>query len=371
MADIFDDYRYAYIEFYVGMAKMVAYWHVKALGFHLTGYRGPETGSEEVLSFLLEKNGIRLVITSAAKPSAHNVLSFIDRHGNGVKRIGLYVNDAEEAWRTAIDRGGIPMRMPNREENDQGHVTEGSIRLFDRTEITFFNDDHYEGLFRPGFEPRQIVGFEPEFDNGFQAIDHLANGLHTNEMAYWRQYFQNIFNSDMLQELKSGDMVTEYSGMLLNLIGSPNRKVHDVFVEPENRARPSQVQEYIENFVGSGVQHMAFSTDNIFETVRNMRSSGIDFVTYPKAYYDNLRLEGNIPEDLIDTLEECAVLCDAQEDSYLFQTFTKPFGDRPTFFYEVIQRTNTYEGFALDNITALFKAVEGEQAKRMGEKELV
>jgi 4-hydroxyphenylpyruvate dioxygenase len=365
--DIFDDYSYAYIEFYVGMAKMVAYWHVKALGFELTGYRGPETGVADELSYLLEKNGIRFVITSAAKPSCFDVLSFIDRHGNGVKRICYQVSDVEKAYHAAIARGGVPILPPRQVKDENGYITEASIRLLDRKEIKFFNDDDFRGLFRPYYMPISIEGYTPDFDNGFEAIDHIAYGLHKNEMDYWYGYYQNIFGGEMLQQLLPGDLVTRYSGMLLKLLGSKNGKINNVFVEPDNRERPSQVQEYVDAYYGSGIQHMAFATSDIFTSIRAMANGGIDFVKFPKAYYTSLREQAKIPSDLIDELETCNVLCDVQEGAYLFQTFTKPFGDRPTFFYELIQRTNGYVGFALNNITELFQAVEREQERRISE----
>ena len=362
--DTFKNYDYAYIEYYVGMAKMVAYWHVKALGFEVVGYAGPETGSSGKVSYLLAKNGIRLVISSAAKPSNYDILSFVDRHGNGVKRIVYQVDNVEKAFDKAVARGAVPINKPERKEDQSGYITEASILLFDRKEIAFFNDDHYHGLFRPKYQPLKIVGFTPDFDNGFEAIDHIAYGTRINEMDLWCNYFQKIFGGKVLQDLRPGNIITEYSGMLLKLLGSDNGKIYNVFVEPDNRDSPSQVEEYVNAYHGSGIQHMAFSTSNIFGTLKAMRRGGIDFVNYPKAYYDNMRKKKSIPEALIDELEACNVLCDAQDDAYLFQTFTKPFGDRPTFFYEIIQRTNGYVGFALDNILELFKAVEGEQQKR-------
>lgn len=365
MSDVFDDISYAFIELYVGMAKMVTYWHVKAMGFELKGYRGPETGEEDTLSYLLEKGDIRILITSAAKPSSFEVLSFVDRHGNGVKRIAYAVPNVEEAYQTALDRGGIPRQDVTRIEDEHGYVETAALRLLDRKEILFFNNDNYNGVFMPGFQPHSIKGFEPDFDNGFQYIDHIAYGLHTNEMAYWcDNYFHKIFGGEVVQDIGPGDVITEYSGLLLRLLSSAGHKLHNVFVEPQNHKRASQVQEYIEAYYGSGIQHMAFATDNIFETVERMRNSGIDFVTYPKSYYDLLREENRAPAEVIDKVEKYNVLVDEEDGAFLFQTFTKPFGDRPTFFYEVIQRTGGYSGFALDNITQLFRAVEREQDKR-------
>ncbi|MDJ0835759.1 MAG: 4-hydroxyphenylpyruvate dioxygenase [Acidobacteriota bacterium] len=364
------DITYAYIEFYVGMAKMVAYWHVKALGFELVAYRGPETGDPDKVSFLVAKNGINLVITSAATPACYEVLSFVDRHGNGVKRIAYRVENVEEAYRRAIAAGGVPRQDPKVTENENGRVVEAAIRLFDRKEIALFDGSQYNGIFKPGYEPLSIKGFEPDFDNGFLAVDHIAYGVHINEMDYWVTYFQKIFGGEVIQKLESGDVITEYSGLLLKLLSTNNGLINNVFVEPENHERPSQVQEYLEHYYGSGIQHMAFSTADIFTTLKAMRRSGVEFVQYPPSYFEMLEEESDIPADLFEKIREHNVLCDAQNGSYLFQTFTKPFGDRPTFFFEIIQRTGDYVGFALDNIGQLFRAVEREQSKRIegGEK---
>lgn len=363
---VFKDCDYAYVEFYVGMAKMVAYWHVKALGFELIAYRGPETGCPDVLSYLLRKGSINLVITSAATPSAWEVLSFVDRHGNGVKRIAYKVHDVQAAYDHAVSVGAIPIHEPQRLEDKRGHVWEATLKLFDRKEIVFYNGDDFKGELLPHFEKANLQGFEPDFENGFLNIDHIAYGLHVNEIERWCDgYFQKIFGGEIVQDIRPGDMITEYSGLLLRLLSSANHRLHNVFVEPQNRARPSQVQEYLEAYYGSGVQHMAFATDNIFESVLAMNKTGADFVQYPKAYYDMMREEGDVPADLIDKLESHNVLCAKDGDAYLFQTFTKPFGDRPTFFYEIIQRTNNFSGFALENITQLFKAVEREQERRL------
>jgi len=365
MADVFKEITYAYIEYYVGMAKMVAYWHVKALGFELQSYSGPETGNKETVSYQLNKGDVNLVITSAAKPSCFDILSFVDRHGNGVARIAFRVSDVQGAWQAAMKGKAIPISPPQREENDHGYVEEASIKLFDRKEITFFDNSNYNGVFRPGYQEWRIEGFSPTFENGFQYIDHIAYGLHVNETQFWCNYYQQIFGGDIVQELKPGDVITEYSGLLLRLLASPNRKIFSVFVEPENKDRPSQVQEYLEAYYGSGVQHMAFATNNIFESVDAMRKGGVDFVKYPDAYYAMLEEESSLTSEMVERLKQYNVLCDVQGDSYLFQTFTKPFGDRPTFFYEIIQRTGGYEGFALGNITQLFRAVEREQSKRI------
>lgn len=360
----FSNYDYAYIEFYVGMAKMVAYWHVKALGFELAGYCGPETGCNDKVSYLMEKNGVVLVITSASTPANYEVLSFVDRHGNGVKRIAYQVDNVEQAFEHALQNGGIPLTEPRQEKDVHGSVSEAAIKLFDSTELVFFDNSSYHGLFRPGFSNLEIMGFTPEFDNGFVAIDHIAYGLRKNQMDYWCGYFQKIFGGQLLQHLKPGHIITRYSGMLLKLLGSDNQRVFNVFVEPDNRQRSSQVEDYINAYYGSGIQHMAFSTANIFETIDAMRKGGVDFVRFPQTYYDQMHKNAEIPKDIIEQCETHHVLCDVQDNAFLFQTFTKPFGDRPTFFYEVIQRTNGYQGFALDNILELFKSVEAEQKRR-------
>lgn len=356
-----------YVELFVGMAKMVVFWHERALGFRTTAYAGPETGVADRVSYLLEKNGIRLVITSAAHPSAYDVLSFVDRHGNGVKHLAFAVEDVDSAFAEALRRGAVPLREPDSQSDDQGTVRSARLKFLDGNELSLIDRSDYRGAFAPGFEAIEDDPADPTGDEdprGLSHIDHIAFGIYPNEMTRWTEYFRNLFGGSLVQTWDEDDVGSSFSGMRLSVWRAANRALTGVFVEPVKSRNPSQVQEYLENFHGSGVQHIAFASDDIFGAVAAMRAAGVAFVAYPATYYANLRQAGDLPHSLIDRLEEHHILCDRQGQAYLFQTFTKPFGDRPTFFYEIIQRRANYEGFGQDNVRALFEAVEQDQTRR-------
>lgn len=355
-----------YVELFVGMAKMVVFWHERALGFRTTAYAGPETGVVDRVSYLLEKNGIRLVITSAAHPSAYEVLSFVDRHGNGVKHLAFAVDDVDSAFAEAVRRGAVPLREPDSQSDAHGSVRSARLKFLDGNELSLIDRSGYGGTFAPGFvevdaDPSLVEGEDPR---GLSHIDHIAFGIYPNEMKRWTEYFRNLFGGSLVQTWDEDDVGSTFSGMRLSVWRAANRALTGVFVEPVKSRNPSQVQEYLEAFHGSGVQHIAFASDDIFAAVAAMRAAGVAFVAYPATYYANLRKAGELPHSLIERLEEHHILCDRQGQAYLFQTFTKPFGDRPTFFYEIIQRRANYEGFGQDNVRALFEAVEQDQTRR-------
>ncbi|CAM2010732.1 4-hydroxyphenylpyruvate dioxygenase [Acanthopleuribacter pedis] len=351
-----------HIELFVGMAKMVVFWHERALGFRTIAYAGPETGVLDRVSYVLEKNGIRLVVTSAAHPSAYDILSFVDRHGNGVKHLAFTVDQVDAAFAEAVKRGAIPLGEPITQTDKNGSIRTARLKFLDGNELTLFDRTAYDGCFAPGYEAVQRAANHE--DQGLRHIDHIAFGVYPNEMTRWTDYFTSLFGGTLLQTWDEEDVGSTVSGMRLAVWRAANRALTGVFVEPVKSRNPSQVQEYLEAFHGSGVQHVAFATDDIFATVATMRAAGVEFVAYPTTYYDNLRKAGRLPHALIDQLEEQCILCDKQGKAYLFQTFTKPFGDRPTFFYEIIQRRCNYEGFGQDNVRALFEAVEQDQARR-------
>jgi len=358
------NFRLAYLEYYVGMAKMVAYWHAHALGFRITAYAGPETGVADRVSYVLEKNDIRLVITSAASPAAYEILSFVDRHGNGVQSVALAVEDVEKAFIEAVDRGAVPLSPPETLRDEHGTVMQAELKFLDSNVLRLVDHQAYDGTFKPGFEPMSHDTLEQESNIELQRVDHLAYGVYPNEMERWSRYFHDICGGRFLQKWDDEQVGSEYSGMYMAVHQSRDKALTSVFVEPANNRRASQVEEYLQAFYGSGVQHVAFASEDIFTTVDQMRRQGVELVPYPATYYEGLRKRG-LPTDLVDRLEEHKILCDRQGDSMLFQTFTKPFGDRPTLFYEVIQRVKGYEGFGQANIQALFEAVEQDQQRRM------
>lgn len=361
--NLFNNFNYDYIEFYVGMAKMVAYWHVHALGFKVIAYRGPETGSGDRLSYYLEKNNIKLVITSAAKPGAHDILSFIDLHGNGIKRIAVKVDHVEKFYTQAIHNGAISIEEPHELKDDSGTLYKAAIKAFDDNEIVMINYDDYKGNFMPGYKN---VEKEWVMDGGedsyLENIDHIACALRENETKLWEPYFNKIFNSTTVQEFGKESITTAKSGLYLKVLQSENQKWQNVLVEPVNKKGKSQVQTFIDTNYGAGIQHIAFSSLDIFKSVELLRRKGVKLTSYPDSYYDTLRKKH--PQLDVDKLQKHQLLCDVLEDTFLLQTFTESIGDRPTLFYEIVQRVNNYSGFGLGNINALFEAVEIEMLNK-------
>jgi 4-hydroxyphenylpyruvate dioxygenase len=359
---------YDYIEFYVGSAKMWAYWHAKAMGFEITGYCGPETGVKDKVSYFLVQNKIKLAITSAVKPSCYEVASFVERHGDGVKRWSLNVENVKEAFDVAVNNGGIPVRNPKQFEDEDGFIEEAAVKLYDDAEIVFINRDNYKGIFKPGYKkPIQNIKLNVK-STGLQAVDHIVGNVRTNEMNLWENYLNKVLNLETFIEFGAGDISTQYSALLSKVVRSKNGRgeIKNPINEPYEGLKKSQIEEYIDEYQGSGIQHIAITTNNIIETIRKMRENGMEFLTVPAAYYDLLKekkLSKMITEN-IDDLKDCGILCDTEGKGYLLQLFTKPIGDRPTFFFEIIQRREGAEGFGQGNFQALFESIERDQELR-------
>jgi len=353
-----------YVEFFVGSSKMVAYWYTKALGFDIKAYSGPETGIRDRSSYYLTKNNIKIVVTSAVKPATAEVLNFTNLHGDGVKRIFFSVESVEDAWSIAVKKGAVPILSPRRLTDAQGFVDEAFIRAYDDTEIGFINFTHYKGLFRPGFgAPVQKYEVHCE-DTGLQAIDHIVGNVRINEMDSWVNYFNKTLGFETFISFGPGDISTQYSALLSKVVRSRDTHIKMPVNEPYKGLKKSQIQEYIDEYYGSGVQHIALSTHDIISSIRSLRKNGVEFLEVPDTYYDTLKKrELEIDED-VDTLKELGILCDIEGQGYLLQLFTKPIGDRPTFFFEVIQRKNGSSGFGQGNFQALFEAIERDQARR-------
>jgi 4-hydroxyphenylpyruvate dioxygenase len=355
--------EYDYIEYYVGMAKMVVYWHVKALGFKVVAYCGPETGVDDKCSYYIVKNDIKLVITSASQPSSYKIVSFVDLHGNGIKKIAVKVDNVEEFFHQAMKNGAIPLQYPCITSDEMGSVEQASLKLFDDNEIVLINYDRYSGEFIPGYKSVGDDWSLPSHDTELEKIDHVACALRLNEINLWENYFNNVFNSKTVKKFDERLTKAERQtgekkiGMLLKVLQSKNKSMNNVLVEPEHGIK-SQVQLFIDQNYGSGIQHIAFASANIFKSVELLRMNGVKFTKYPDVYYDKLTVK--YPKLDVGLLRKHGVLCDVLDDALLFQIFTAPIGDRATFFYEIVQRVNNYEGFGLDNIQALFEAMEAE-----------
>ncbi len=356
---------YDYVEFYVGSAKMVAYWHAKAMGLDIKGYAGPETGVKDRISYYLEGvQGLKIVITSALTPDNYEVSGFVTRHGDGVKRWSVEVNDVREVFSKAVKNGAIPMKQPKKYEDDMGYVEEAAIRLYDDAEIVFVNRDNYKGIFRPGFgEPVQNIQIQRQ-ETGLKFIDHIVGNVHINEMDYWANYINSALDFETFLYFGPGDISTQYSALLSKVVRSKDDIIKNPINEPYEGARLSQIQEFTMEYKGSGIQHIAIATKDIVSTIRALRANGVEFLWVPETYYEELAKKDFGLEENIDDLRELGILCDVEGEGYLLQLFTKPIGDRPTFFYEIIQRKKGAKGFGQGNFQALFESIERDQERR-------
>ncbi|KAA3634413.1 MAG: 4-hydroxyphenylpyruvate dioxygenase [Calditrichaeota bacterium] len=365
MSEVLGIRGYDFIEFYVGSAKMVAYWYAKAMGLEITGYAGPETGIRDRVSYYLTKNNVKFVITSPVQPSCYEVYGFINRHGDGVKRWAIEVDDVEKAFTYATQNGAVLVERPNRLEDHHGYVEQAAIRLYDDTELVYINRDNFNHIFKPGFcEPRQEINLECE-DTGIIGVDHIVGNVRENEMNLWANYFNKTMNFETFVDFKAGDIGTKYSALLSKVVRSADFKIKNPINEPFEGLKKSQIEEYIEQYYGSGVQHIAIATEDIIKSIKALRKNGIEFLNIPSTYYDMLRNRDDLNiEENIDELEEQHILCDKEEEGYLLQLFTKPIGDRPTFFFEFIQRKDGAKGFGKGNFQSLFESIELDQKLR-------
>ncbi|MBU0982529.1 MAG: 4-hydroxyphenylpyruvate dioxygenase [candidate division Zixibacteria bacterium] len=365
MSDSMDIRGYDYVEFYVGSAKMVAYWYAKAMGMEITGYLGPETGVRDRMSYYLTKNNLKIVVTSALQPECYDVAGFVAKHGDGAKRWAVEVDDVGSAFRYATTRGAVMVSKPRRFENDHGYVEEAAIRLYDDTELVFINRDHYDYIFRPDFcKPHQQINIVCE-DTGLIGIDHIVGNVRENEMNVWAAYFNQTMGFETFVDFKAGDIGTKYSALLSKVVRSKDSVIRNPINEPFEGLKKSQIEEYIEQYRGSGIQHIAIATRDIVSTIRALRNNGMEFLRVPDTYYDMLRSRKDLKiNENIDDLQEQHILCDKESNGYLLQLFTKPIGDRPTFFFEFIQRTGDSQGFGKGNFQALFESIELDQKLR-------
>lgn len=353
-----------YVEFYVGSAKMIAYWYAKALGFQITAYMGPETGSKDKISYYLTKNKIKLVITSASQPNTTEIWSFLNQHGDGVKRFYAQVNDVEKAYERAIDHGAISVRKPSPLKDSNGIIYEAAIRIYDDTELGFINYDLYTGIFKPGYEaPQQKIQIQCE-DTGLDRIDHIVGNVREHEMDKWAEYFHKTLDFETFIEFKAGDITTKYSALLSKVVRTPDNVIKLPINEPYKGLKKSQIEEYIDEYHGTGIQHIAISTPNIIASIKALRANGVEFLEVPDTYYQALKEKQFRIKENIDELKELGILCDVEGKGYLLQLFTKPIGDRPTFFFEIIQRCEGSQGFGQGNFQSLFEAIEADQKRR-------
>jgi 4-hydroxyphenylpyruvate dioxygenase len=349
-----------YVEFYVGNAKQASHYYRTAFGFQLVAYRGPETGTRDRASYLLQQNKVRLILTSPITPD-HPAAAHVAKHGDGVRDIALWVDDAREAFEVAVERGARPAQQPTVLKDDAGEVVLAAIHTYGDTIHSLVERRNYRGLFIPGFQPVKPHYSPPAI--GLQYVDHCVGNVELGAMNTWVKFYQDVMGFRNLISFDDKDISTEYSSLMSKVVASGNDRIKFPINEPAQGRKKSQIDEYLEFYRGPGVQHLAIATDDIIQTVTALRDRGVEFLQVPKSYYDTVQERvGRIDEKLAQ-LKELGILVDRDDEGYLLQIFSKPVQDRPTLFYEIIQRKGA-KSFGKGNFKALFEAIEREQAAR-------
>jgi len=349
-----------YVEFYVGNAKQASHYYRSAFGFQLLAYRGPETGTRYRASYLLQQNKVRLVLTTPIAPD-HPAAQHIALHGDGVRDIALWVDDAREAFEVAVERGAKPAQQPTVLRDDQGEVVLAAIHTYGDTIHSLVERRNYSGTFMPGFQTvRSRYNPAPV---GLQYVDHCVGNVELGAMNKWVNFYQDVMGFRNLISFDDKDISTEYSSLMSKVVASGNDRIKFPINEPAKGRKKSQIDEYLEFYQGPGVQHMALATDDIISTVTALRDRGVEFLTVPTTYYEELQDRVGKIDEPVETLASLGILVDRDPDGYLLQIFTRPVEDRPTVFYEIIQRKGA-RSFGKGNFRALFEAIEREQAAR-------
>ena len=357
--EYFKIYDFNHIECYVGNAKQSLYYYCLVMGFKVIAYKGPETGNKDSSSYVLKNNRIIIVLTSPVN-SSHKSNEWINKHGDGVYDISFLVDDANEAYESCLSRGARAAYPPRYDDNNS--YCSAGIKTYGDVIHSFVSKKKYKGVWAPGFVEMNEPNLEVR-DTGLVRIDHIVGNVEENKMDYWKEYYENIFGFTNFIVFDDSDISTRYSSLKSRVMRSENWKVKLPINEPANGLKKSQIQEYLDFNNGPGVQHVAFLTTDISNTINTLRKNGMDFLKVPITYYDELNNRvGNIDED-INKIKELNILVDRDDEGYLLQLFSKPVQDRPTLFYEFIQRKGS-RGFGQGNFQALFEAIEREQERR-------
>jgi 4-hydroxyphenylpyruvate dioxygenase len=350
-----------HVEFYVGNARQAAYYYRAAFGFCLAAYRGPETGTRESASYVLKQNKIRLVFTTPLAPE-HPAARHVSLHGDGVRDIALWVDDAEAAWRETTRRGARSVREPETLRDADGVVRVASIATYGDTIHTFVERRNYNGVFLPGYRAVE-AGDTVARPVGLLHIDHMVGNVGWGEMNRWVDFYRDVMGFRMFKHFDDKDISTEYSALMSKVMSNGNERVKFPINEPAAGKRKSQIEEYLDFYRGPGVQHIAMATDDIIETVGTLRRQGVEFLRVPNTYYEDLLARIGPIDEPIEALRDLGILVDRDDEGYMLQIFTRPVEDRPTLFYEVIQRKGS-RSFGKGNFKALFEAIEREQGLR-------
>lgn len=350
-----------YVEFYVGNAKQAAHYYMSAFGFQALAYAGPETGVKDRASYVVRQHKLTFVLTTPIR-SGNEIADHIYKHGDGVKFLALRVEDATDAWEQTTKRGGKSYMEPKRLQDKDGEVVLSGIHTYGDTVHLFVERKNYKGAFMPGFRPWSNPHFAPT-DTGLLYVDHCVGNVGWNQMNPWVKFYEEVMGFKNILSFDDEDISTEYSALMSKVMSNGNGFVKFPINEPAEGKKKSQVEEYLEFYEGEGVQHVALATNDIVKTVRELMSRGVEFLKVPNTYYDDLLDRvGQIDEDL-EPLKELGILVDRDNEGYLLQLFSKPVEDRPTLFFEIIQRKGA-KSFGKGNFKALFEAIEREQAER-------
>ena len=350
-----------YVEFYVGNAKQAAHYYMSAFGFQPLAYAGPETGMKDRASYAVRQNKLTLVLTTPLR-TENAIADHIYKHGDGVKAIALMVEDARDAFEQTVSRGAKPYTDPVSLKDDNGEVILSGIHTYGDTVHLFVERKNYTGVFMPGYRVCQNPYYQPE-ETGLLYVDHCVGNVDWNGMNPWVKFYEDVMGFRNILTFDDKDISTEYSALMSKVMSNGNGFVKFPINEPAEGKKKSQVEEYLEFYQGEGVQHVAMATNDIVKTITALRSRGVEFLKVPNSYYDDLLDRvGPIDEDL-EPLKELGILVDRDDEGYLLQLFTKPVEDRPTLFFEIIQRKGA-KSFGKGNFKALFEAIEREQGAR-------
>ncbi|MEJ7738669.1 MAG: 4-hydroxyphenylpyruvate dioxygenase [Chitinophagaceae bacterium] len=349
-----------YIEFYVGNARQAAHFYKTAFGFQSLAYAGPETGVKDRASYVLRQNKLTFVFTTSLRRD-NDIADHVYQHGDGIKVLALKVDNAESAWKETTGRGGISYLEPVKLRDEHGEVALSGIHTYGDTVHVFVERSNYSGVFMPGY--REWRSGYNSYQGGLLYVDHCVGNVGWNQMDRWVKFYEEVMGFRNILTFDDRDISTEYSALMSKVMSNGNGFVKFPINEPAEGKKKSQVEEYLEFYNGEGCQHVALATSNIVTTVRDMQNHGVEFLKIPASYYDELldRI-GHIDEDL-EPLKELGILVDRDEEGYLLQIFTRPVEDRPTLFFEVIQRKGA-RSFGKGNFKALFEAIEREQEAR-------
>lgn len=349
-----------HVEFYVGNAKQSAYYYQSAWGYELVAYAGPETGVRDRASYVLQQGKIRLVLTSALTPE-HEISKHVLLHGDGVKVLALWVDDARKSFAETTKRGAVAVMEPTVYKDENGEVVISAIKTYGETIHKFVERKNYKGAFLPGFATKKSNVRVKSV--GLKHVDHCVGNVELGKMNEWVKFYEDVMGFKLIITFDDQDISTEYSALMSKVVSNGNGYVKFPINEPADGKKKSQIEEYIEFYKSAGVQHIAIATDDIISTVTELRSRGVEFLYVPEVYYEEVwQRVGKINED-VNKIKELNILVDRDDEGYLLQLFTKPVQDRPTVFFEIIQRCGA-KSFGKGNFKALFEAIEREQELR-------